>query len=230
MLQINVQSNLKAIEKKLSAFAYQQVPFATAQALTALGQRIAGAEQANEAKVLDRPKPFTRNAIGVMRANKARMTATVFMKDITARYLEPYEFGGRNALNARALLKPIDAVEDLDQYGNLPRNFIKKMKGRSDVFIGAVKTKTGVINGVWQRTVEEGAAVQVRREKVGVLKIGRTRKGLNTSGGLKLLVRFTEAHEVRQRLDWFGVAQRVVNKEFDREFGKALARAMATAR
>jgi hypothetical protein len=225
MLLLNVHSNLKEVEKKLSAFALRQVPFATSQALTALANRIVPAEQANEQRVLDRPKPFTQNAIGVVRANTKRMTATVFMKDITARYLEPYEFGGRNRLNSRALLKPIDAVKDLDQYGNLPRNWLAKMRGRADIFIGTVKTKTGEINGVWQRTVAPGDAVKVRREKNG-----RTRKNLNTSGSLKLLVRFTEAHDVKQHLDWFGVARRIVDKDFSREFGRALAKAMATAR
>lgn len=233
MLQLNVKSNVAAIEKKLSAFAYKQVPFATAQALTAIARVVTIEEKLNEHRILDRPKPFTDGAIGVIAATKARQQATVFMKDITAGYLEPYEFGGKNVLNAgsRAVLTPIDATKELDDFGNLPRNFLTKLRGRKDIFIGPVQTKTGLINGVWQRSVATGAKVTVTKlTKKGTLRTTKTRKNLNTSGRLQLLVKFTDAHNVKQHLGWFDVAKRVIDKSFDREFGKALARAMATAK
>ena len=99
---INVKTNIDAFSKKVSAMAYKQIPFATAQALTAIAKTVVVAEQANEQRVLDRPRPFTTGAIGFVRANKSRMEATVFVKDITAAYLEPYQFGGANKLNGRA--------------------------------------------------------------------------------------------------------------------------------
>jgi len=231
MIVINVRSNIKQFEKKLSAFAYKQLPFAQAQALTALAKQVVVAEQKNEEQVLDRPRPFTKGGIGVIRARKDRQRAVVFMKDITARYLEPYQFGGTNILNSKALLKPIAAVSDLDQFGNLPRNFLNKMRGRSDIFIGTVKTKIGDVSGVWQRTVEQGTTVPVARiGKNGQARIGKTRKSVNTSGRLKLLIKFEDAHPVRQHLDWFGVADRTVQKHFKSEMGRALARAIATAK
>ncbi len=224
---INIKTNIKAFEKGLSALAFKQIPFATAQALNAIAAAAVVAEQKNEQKVLDRPKPFTTGAIGVRRATKASMSATVFVKDITAAYLEPYEFGGKNKLNSRALLKPVDAVTDLDQFGNLPRNFLRKLKGRKDIFIGAVRTRIGLVNGVWQRSVDVGAPVAVIT-KSG--KIRNTRKATNTSGKLVLLVKFEDAHQVKQHLDWFGVAKRAVTHNFNREMGKALARAIASAK
>jgi hypothetical protein len=231
MIQFNIKSNVDQVEKALSAFAYKQVPFATGRALTALAKAIVPAEQANERHVLDRPKPFTEGAIGVIGASTAKQTATVYMKDITARYLEPYEFGGKNVLNSRAVLTPIDAVADLDQYGNLPRNFLAKLKGRKDIFIGPVQTKSGLVNGVWQRSVAEGAAVPVTKlTKKGVLRTTKTRKRLNTTGKLQLLVKFTDAHDVKQHLGWFVVAKRIVDKGFNREFGKALAAAVSSAK
>ncbi len=226
-ITLNIKTNIDAFTKKISAAASKQIPFATAQALTAIAKSVAIAEQKNEAAVLDRPKPFTTGAIGVVRANKERMEATVFLKDITAAYLEPYQFGGKNVLNSRALLKPVGAVKDLDQFGNLPRNFLRKLKGRSDIFIGAIRTKNGMVNGVWQRTVEPGSRVATVT-KTG--KIRKTSKGLNTTGHLVLLVKFEDAHPARQYLDWFGVAQRTVAHCFNREMGKALARAIATSR
>jgi hypothetical protein len=229
---INVKSNVRKVEQQINAFAFKQLPFAEAQAVTALARRIVPAEQENERKKLDRPKPFTQNAMGVVGAKKGSPTAIVYMKDITAHYLEPYQFGGRNVLNSKALLKPIDAVKDLDEFGNLPRNFLRKLKGRSDILIGPVKTKFGITNGVWQRSVsDEAKSVPVARVgKDGRVRMGKTRKGLNQTGHLKLLVKFTEAHPVKQHLDWFGVAEKVVAKHFNEEMGRALAKAIASAR
>jgi hypothetical protein len=232
---INVSSNIGEISKKLNAFATKQLPFAQAQAVTALAKRVALAEQENERKVLDRPRPFTLNAIGVRPARKSDPTATVYMKDRTARYLEPYQFGGRNVLNSQVLLKPIDSVIDLDKYGNLPRNYLRRLKERSDIFVGVVKTKTGPVNGVWQRAEGEFGTKPVKQ--VRVLKSGKvvvtTRKAYVPSRAdrrLRLLIKFTGAHEVRQHLDWFGVAERTVAKHFNEEMGRALARALATAK
>ncbi len=224
---INIKTNIKAFEKKVSAMAYKQLPFATALALNALAKDVTVAEQRNEHQVLDRPRPFTTGAIGVRRATKASMEATVFVKDITAAYLEPYEFGGKNKLNSKALLKPVGAVKDLDEFGNLPRNFLRKLAGRRDIYIGAVKTKRGLVNGVWQRSVEEGAAVATV-SKTG--KVRKTVKGTNTSGHLVLLVKFEDAHQVKQHLDWFGVAGRTVTRQFNKRMGEALGKAIASAR
>lgn len=232
MIALDLRSNIKAFERKVSAFAFKQLPFATAQALNAIAKTVVKAEQLNEVKVLDRPTQFTTGGIGVKRANKASQTVEVFMKDATAKYLEPYEFGGLNVLNGRALLKPIGAVSDLNAYGNLPRGYIAKLKGRSDIFVGKMPTKLGPVNGVWQRVTNAGAPVTVTtiNKKTHVVRVRRTRKNLNTSTRLKLLVKFTDAHVVRQKLDWFGVAGQVVAKEFDRELGRQLAIAIATAK
>lgn len=229
---LNIKTNIDAFTRNLSALAYKQLPFATAQACTALAREVSQAEQDSEKRTLDRPKPFTTNAVRVIAARKERMTATVYMMDLTAKYLEPYQFGGTNVLNSKALLKPIAAMGDLDQYGNLPRNFTKKLKGRQDIFVGSVKTKNGMVNGIWQRTAEPGAkhVAVARIDKNGRVRVGKTSKGINTSGRLKLLVKFDNAHPARQFLDWFGVARRTVDKQFNRQFGSALAKAIASAK
>lgn len=233
MIEFDIRTNIKQIERKLTNFAFKQVPFAQSQALNSLAKLTTVAEQANELKVLDRPKPFTTRAIRVNRANKARPYAVISMMDTTAKYLEPYQFGGDNVLNGKALLKPIGAVKDLDQFGNLPRKLLQQLKARADVFIGTVKTKAGPVNGVWQRAADASGMTSVtkvtRSGKVITRRVAGyvpSREGRN----LKLLIKFEDAHPVNQNLDWFGVASRVINKNFNREFGKALAKAIATAK
>lgn len=233
MIEFDFRSNIKAIERKLSDLAWKQVPFATAQAINAVSAQIIEAERKNEVAVLDRPRPFTTNAVRMMRANKSTLCATIFMMDKTAKYLDPYQFGGNNALNGKALLKPVDAVKDLDQYGNLPRNFLQKLKGRQDIFIGPVKTRAGIVNGVWQRAADDtGKTTSTRITKTGKVITRKVAGYVPDKEGrrLKLLIKFTDAHKVRQHLDWFGVAQRVLARNFNKEFGRALGRAIRSAK
>lgn len=235
MFTLNLQSNLDRFQRDCSAIAYKQIPYATAQALNALADLAAAAEKANEAKVLDRPRPFTVGAIRVRKATKLSQEAILWMMDTTAAYLVPYQFGGTNVLNSRALLKPIAAMANLDQYGNLPRNMLRSLKGRSDVFVGTVQTSHGPVDGVWQRATAEGAPRPTRttvNSKTGRVIVRKTAGFMPQHKGrkLKLLIKFDDPHAVRQNLDWFGVAQRTVVAAFNREFGRAMARAIATAR
>ncbi len=230
-MELNFSTNIRAFQKGIDAAAKKQLPWAAAVALTETAKAVSEAEKDNAQKVLDRPRPFTTGAFRVIRASKATLHAKVVVMDLTAAYLEPYEFGGDNMLNSRAVLTPISAMADLDKFGNLPGNFLAKMKARSDVFIGSVKSAKGVVSGVWQRSSEEGARATVSRVgKDGKARISRTGKGMHTGGKLKLLIRFTDAHEAEQNLAWFDVARATADAVFDDEFRKALSKALATAR
>ncbi|MCL9851204.1 hypothetical protein RSP673_011110 [Ralstonia solanacearum P673] len=196
----------KKLQRDLDNFARKQVPFAVSQAINTTAKKVQAAERENMAKVLDRPTPFTVNAVGVKLSTKSNLTATVYVKDIAAAYLEPYETGGRNKLNAKALIKPVG--QKVNQYGNLPRTTVKRLAAKRNVFVGKVKTKAGEVDGVWRRS----KAVRGKH------------------AGLKLLVKFQDAHEARNHLNYQGVARKVVAASFRRELDKALAKALATAR
>jgi len=206
MFEISVRSNVKAISKNLSAFAYKQLPFATATALTMLAKEVQDDEKKNIQRTFKHPKPFTVNAVGVKGATKASLEARVFVRPIAAKYLEPYERGGVHVLPGRALLNPKDIK--LNQYGQLSRGTLKRLKARADIYIGPLKTKHGEINGVWQR-----------------VKANR-----GNPSHLRLLIRFGDALEVNQRLDYQARAKALVNRRFNAVFGAAMARAIATAR
>jgi hypothetical protein len=206
VIEINIRADVKRLERSLSDLAHKQLPFATAQALTALARMAQAAEKGALPSIFDRPTPFTLNSIGVIPARKDNLQAQVFVRDIAAAYLAPYEFGGKNKLNAKALLKPVQ--QRVNQYGNLPRNKIAQLTARADVFVGKVKGKDGAeIDGVWQRV--------------------KAAKG--KPGGLKLLVRFAEAHEATKHLDFRKRAETLIRANFDAEMAKALAKAMAAS-
>ena len=217
-VDISVRLDMKAAIRDLQNIADKQIAFATATTLNRLAREVQAAETKAIEQTFDRPTPFTVKAVRVRGARKNMPEAIVYMGDVTASYLEPYEFGGRHKLNGKAVLNPKDV--QTNAYGNLPRNLLAKLKARSDVFIGAVKTRNGdTINGVWQRSTPEAPTAGKR-----------AKRGANTSGHLKLLIRFGDALPVKQRLHYVDRATKIVNAKFTAYFGEELAKAMATAR
>jgi hypothetical protein len=145
------------------------------------------------------------------------------VKDIAAKYLEPYEEGGVHHLNSRALLNPKDIK--LNAYGQLPRATLAKLKARPDIFIGVVKTKAGPVNGVWQRVIDPNRVTLLgpNMKRLRGLNKGPTAK-------LKLLLRFGDALPVNKRLNYGGTARKIIARHLRRDFDAALAKAMASAR
>lgn len=203
---ISVRANVKEITRSLSALAARQIAFATAQALTALAKEVQADEIQNIADTFKKPKPFTQKSVGVRGARKDNLTATVFVRPIAAKYLSPYEGGGGHVLSGRALFNPKNIK--LDQYGQLPRKVLNRLKARKDVFIGPVKSKSGTVNGVWQR-------VAAKRKQ---------------PAHLKLLIRFGDSLAVNKRLNYRSRAKALVDRRFNAVFDEAMTKALASAR
>ncbi|MBU9539427.1 hypothetical protein KTE58_23870 [Burkholderia multivorans] len=230
VLTIRVTSNARDVYRGLNDLVRKQLPFAVAQGINRTAQRVAEAEVKNLEDTLDNPSPFTRRSVGIKRARKNDPTAVVFMKDIAASYLQPYEVGGVHKLNSRALLNPKNIR--LNQYGQLPRGTLAMLKGRPDIFIGAVKTASGeTINGVWQRPTNTArvSLLNARGKRLGKLNKLDASKN-NGRGQLKLLIRFGDALPVKKRLNWGARAQQIVDRWIDRDMQDALAAAMKTSR
>ncbi|MEB2511312.1 hypothetical protein SB379_19725 [Burkholderia multivorans] len=230
VLTIRVTSNARDVYRGLNDLVRKQLPFAIAQGINRTAQRVAEAEVKNLEDTLDNPSPFTRRSVGIKRARKNDPTAVVFMKDIAASYLQPYEVGGVHKLNSRALLNPKNIR--LNQYGQLPPGTLAMLKGRPDIFIGAVKTASGeTINGVWQRPTNTArvSLLNARGKRLGKLNKLDASKN-NGRGQLKLLIRFGDALPVKKRLNWGARARQIVDRWIDRDMQDALAAAMKTSR
>lgn len=216
MISIGVKGDMRALTRDLSRFARDQVPFATAQALTAVARKVAAAETELLSETFDKPTPFTLKAFAVRGARKSNLTASIFAKDRQAAYLSPYLDGGSQALGSkRAILTPIQVA--LNAYGNIPRGKLAALKGQPGYFVGTVQRKGArPIGGLWQR--------------IPPPKVGRHRGHLQRKGHLKLLVEFTAPKQVTKRLTYEARARAVVARELPREFDRALRAALATAR
>lgn len=220
MLVIKVQMDSKKLQQ-MYADAAKQVPFAKARALTAVAKKVQQAELAALPSLLDRPKPFTSSAIRVESAKKTNLTARVFMMDKTAWYLDPYEFGGKTKLNPGAKSQSTPINQELDGFGNIKRGTVGRLKNKPDFFIGDVKTKKGIVYGLWQRPF-----YRPKKQKKGMSK-RRITKATNTTGKLILKVRFLRPHEATQRINYRMRAAKVIHANFqdifDEEFKKAFA-------
>ncbi|OOG61436.1 hypothetical protein B0E46_15780 [Rhodanobacter sp. B04] len=205
-VDISIRSNIKEVSKKLTALAHKQIDYATTLALNSLAKRVQIAEQGQIKATFKHPKPFTVNAVGMRGATKQTLTAIVFIRPVAAKYLAPYEDGGSHVLPGRALLNPKNIR--LDQYGQLTRATLKRLKAMPNVFIGPVKTAHGTVNGVWQR-------IKASRGK---------------PAHLKLLIRFGDALPVNKRLQFGSTGKKVIERGFVQAFTDGMAKAMATAK
>jgi hypothetical protein len=210
---LSVHTNFKEVVRNLDDFAKKQIPFIRAKGLNTIGKAVKESEQANIRKVFPTATPFTVNSVAIIPALKSRPEVVIYVRDIAARYLDPYERHGLRVLNSRALLNPKNI--NLNQFGNLPKGKLAALKARGDIFIGPVRRKGGeTINGVWQRI----PATKGTKSKAA------------KAAHLKLLIRFGDALPVKQELNYGSTAAKTVAGVSDPAFNAALQFALATAK
>ena len=158
MIQFSVKSDIDAAIRQVEAKFRNQVPFATAKALTRTAQDVQRAIVDQLPAVFDRPTPFTMRGVGITYATKATLTSRVFLRDIQREYLQLQVTGGVELPKKVALVVP--AGIDLNAYGNLPRNKVKSLLARKDVFSGRVRG----VGGIWQRTANGGLKLLIAYE------------------------------------------------------------------
>lgn len=213
MLNISIASNVRDQVRRVAEEHKRQIAFATVKAVNELAKLAAAEEKKGLSEFFDNPTPFTVNSVAIKYAKKGNPTATIYIRPLAARYIAPYEFGGKQYLGEKpADLVPIDAASN--QYGNLPRNTIKRYLNRKDVFLG----KVGSVYGLWQRPTPQ------KQMK------GRGHKLANNTGKLRLLVAFSDPVNTTKRLNFGARASAVVGRNVRQVFERELAAAIASAR
>jgi hypothetical protein len=205
-MAIDIGPAMKQLQRDFNTLQRQQVPFASALALTRIAKNVQAAETDALSTVFDRPTPFTRKAFVVTPATKRTLTARVSARPIQAKYLAPSETGGRQVLGSkRAILAPRGV--GLNAYGNLPRTKLATLKAKSTVFIGSPRGRKGsAASGVWQRVGK-----------------GRSKK-------LKLLIQFADPAPIQPVFGFDPRARSVVARTYQPEFEAAMAQALSTGR
>ncbi|WP_256852793.1 hypothetical protein [Pantoea sp. Fr+CA_20] len=212
--------DLKSLTMHLQAIR-KQIPFAIAQSLTSVASNIAAAEKKALTRRLDSPTPFTVNAVGSTGARKSNLQAKVFVRDIAASYLAPFEFGGQHKLNSSALLNPKNIK--LNKYGNLPRNKLNQLKAKDNVFIGEVGNR----NGVFQRVKSKKGKKAKKRLKRSA---NGTRRERGKSPAPKLLIQFGNALPVKPVLGYMERAEKMAGALMPAALSAAISLALRTAK
>ena len=210
-------ATIKDLSRQLQTLQ-KQIPYATAQAMTAVVRQIAAAQKVALGRKLESPTPFTVNAVGSSGARKNDLRAKVYVRDIAAGYLEPFEFGGDHKLNSSALLNPKNIK--LNKYGNMPRNKLSQLKAKSNVFIGDVNN----VNAVWQRRKLKPAKKSAKRSPNG------TRRPKPKQRPPKLLVRFGDALPVTPVLGYMDRSKAMAEALMPAALSRAIADAIRTAK
>ncbi|MEM7979073.1 hypothetical protein Q4R26_17630 [Morganella morganii] len=213
-------ANLTDLSNQLRTLR-KQIPFATAQAMTAVVRKIEDAQKVAMQRNLDNPTPFTVKSVKSRGARKSDLKAKVFVMNTAAAYLEPFEIGGVHKLNGSALLNPKDIK--LNKYGNLPRNKLSSLKSKENTFIGDISG----VNGVWQRK-------KAKKGKKGRKRLQRspngTRRDRKKQPMPKLLIRFGDALPVEPVLGYQDRAMKMTQALLPQEINRALAEAIRTAK
>lgn len=211
-------STLKDLSRQLKQLQ-KQIPFATAQAMTSVVRDIAAAQKVALGRKLESPTPFTVNSVGSAGARKNNLRAKVFVRDVAAEYLEPFEFGGEHKLNSQALLNPKNIK--LNKYGNMPRNKLSQLKAKPNVFVGEVNG----VDAVWQRRKPKKAKKKrARRSANG------TRRPKRKQRAPKLLVRFGDALPVTPVLGYMDRSKAMAEALMPAALSRAIAGAIKTAK
>ncbi|MDQ4328808.1 hypothetical protein [Klebsiella michiganensis] len=211
-------ATLKDLSRQLQQLQ-KQIPFATAQAMTSVVRDIAAAQKVALGRKLESPTPFTVNAVGSSGARKNNLRAKVYVRDIAAEYLEPFEFGGEHKLNSQALLNPKNIK--LNKYGNMPRNKLSQLKAKPNVFVGEVNG----VDAVWQRRKTKKA-----KKKRAKRSANGTRRPKRKQRAPKLLVRFGDALPVTPVLGYMDRANTMANALLPSALNQAIAEAIRTAK
>lgn len=254
MIKISVKSELAQQISLWTRIAGDQMPFATAVALTRSAKNGKTEIERKMPSVIDRPTPYTMRGFRLYPATKRKLYAEVDFRESLSSgtqardYLAPIVYGGSRKLKAfekslsRTGLLPsgYSAVPGsgakMDRYGNMNRgqivqvlSYLKSFGEQGYSANITDKKRASLARGSKAR---RGVTYFVGKPGGGRLPLGvwmRTSFGAAGSS-IKPLIIFVSNVGYRQQLDVPGIAERVVRETFPEELRKAVELALRTAR
>ena len=234
------------VSRQLDEIVTKHVPFATSLALNRTAQLVRKAVVKEMQRVFDRPTPYTKNSLYIEPSNKQKLEAVVWLKDEYAvgnqgtpatKYLGPEIFGGsRNAKSHERRLRdngllgstmfavPAQGAENLlNRYGNLSGGKIKQMMSGL-----AINRDVGHQSNITAKSIKRNP----NRGRYFIIGGSENPQGIAQrprGGALQPFLWFVKAPHYRKRLDFFGVAEKTINENLERELIKAISYAIKTA-
>lgn len=242
MFKIDVRSNIRDVLKGMESIRRDQVPFATALALTRTAQDVKAAEVDEMRKVFDRPTPYALNSLFIKPATKSNLSAAVWVKDDVSKgtpaekFILPEVEGGERRHKhfelalIRAGLMPSDMYAvpgdriELDRYGNISGPLIEQILSA----LGAADTVSGHMSNRTMRS-------RKRRGPRPEYFVGRPGNGKGPLGiwqrvgrGARPIIIFVKHPAYRPRFNFWAIAERVTEARFKPNFATAYNQAIAS--
>jgi hypothetical protein len=246
MITVSVKHDLDQLVRKLKVRA-DQVPFATAVALTRTAQIAQARIEDAFPRVFDRPTPYTQKSLYLKPATKTRLEALIKLKDDAgkgtpaAKYLLAQIIGGKRnykrfemSLYLKGILPqgyyavPGQGAQ-IDAFGNMNRGQIIKV-------LSALKAAERVSGFMANRT-ETSKKRRKNLPEYFVAPVGGhlypgvyQRFKFAMGNAIKPILVFVKPPEYKKRLPFSEIVNDTIATEFSVEFEKAAKAAMASAR
>lgn len=145
-MKISIKDNIKDVTKQLNRVQKKQIPFATMLTLNDVAFMARKELRKQAEKKFKNPIPFTLNGFQVVKAKKNNLTSIVFIESKRYEYMKFEIFGGTRMPKARAIVVPTSKMA-VNKYGNMPKNKIRTLLGKDNVFSKTINGKPGI----WQQ-------------------------------------------------------------------------------
>lgn len=238
MITVKIEG-MEELKSRLSNIGREQLPFATAMAITKTAKSVEARLQSDMAGVFSSPSPYVKRATFTQIANKRDLTATVGIKDMkpaggTAPSLLLKEHFTGGIRGRKPFEKAIETLGGLphgwraipgagiklDAYGNPSRKEIAEM-------LGALRAKMQVYKGRGKRLMLIGYFI-IPVGSPTHLHPGIYKRMARKS--IKPLFIFVQSAAYKKVIDFERSAKEVVEREFQANFDQAFATAMGSAR
>lgn len=255
MIQISVKSDLEATVSQWARVAGNQMPIATATALTRTAKAAKEEVERQLPSLIDRPTAYTLRGFRLYPATKTKLRAMVDFRDAFGRgtaardYLSPLVYGGQRKLKAferslqRTGLLPSGymavpgAAAKLDASGNMSRGqivqilaYFKAFSEQGHAANMTDKKRKALARGN-KRTGSRGVEYFVGKPGHGRLPLGIWQRiSFGAAGSaIKPVIIFVSSTTYREQLDVPGIAKRVIEERFAIELQRSVGEAMRTA-
>ena len=253
-MQYDVRADLKDAMRMLDGLRKDQIPFATAYALTQTAKAAQRDVESVIKQVFNAPTPYTQKAVYVRTATKQRLYAEVKLKDYSpkgvpaVRYLIHHITGGsrghkgfENLLMKQGLMLPGQyavptRAAKLDAYGNVPRGtlnaILSQLQASRDVLSRETPASRARAQARRKRRVVRYFVAQAGRAKTKHLAPGiYERVGFGFGQAIRPIFVFTDTPpKYRKRFPFYETINKTIERELVPSFEAGFKIAEATAR
>lgn len=235
------QMDTLGLEKTLSGWEQTQLPYATARALTATGQRVKLATVAEMKKDFDRPTPFTLASVFLQPATKNKLVAEVRLKNTNQKgappsvWLQPNVDGGtRQAKRSELMLRAKGLLPsgmfyvpgygaDLNRYGNISAGQLIRVMSALEALpeMGYLANRSKRLGA---RANKQAGDYFVGKPAGGYLPLGVYQR--MPDGKLKSILLFVKTPRYHKLLPFYDVAKTTFGTDFAGQFIIALRDAL----